>query len=810
MKTNSNIFYTILLALTIGFTSFTSMAQNATARVQVIHNSSDIAAETVDVWLDNTLLIDNFMFRTSSPFIDAPAEQSFKISIKGPDSDVTTDAIWSREYTLEADQTYVLIANGLVTSTGYEPVIPFDIYVYPLGREAASKTGNTDLLVFHGSTDAPTVDIVETAVVGGTIVDDLTYGDFNGYLELPTADYILDVRDESGINSVAKYRAPLETLDLKDNAIVAIASGFLDPTKNNDGEAFGLWVALPTGGNLVPLPLFNPMARVQLIHNSADIAAEVVDVWLDNTLLIDNFTYKTATPFVDAPAEQEFTISITGPNSTSPLSPVWTKTFSLTEDQTYILVANGIISSNGYVPVQPFDIYAYDMGRETSSLPGNTDMLVFHGATDAPTVDLVEVGTETGLSVDNLVYGEFEGYLELPTTDLILEVKDETSETTVVAYSVPLETLGLENEAIVTVASGFLNTVVNNNGQSFGLWVALPSGGQLIELPVYQPMANARVQVIHNSADLAAEVVDVWLDDVLLIDDFTYRTASPFIDAPAGQEFTISIAAPTSTSPDNAIWSQEYTLAENETYVLIANGIVSPTGYDPVKPFDIYVNAMGREEATMTGNTDLLVFHGSTDAPTVDIVETGIGAGTIIDDLMYGDYAGYLELPTDNYQLTIKDESGSATVATYEAPLASLMLDNAALTVVASGFLNPQNNENGSSFGLWVALASGGELIELPMVTSTNENYLEKESVTAYPNPASDYVNIDFSLAYDADVVIDIYDITGSLAKTIDVGRISKSMASKSLNVTDLTTGLYFIRIEAGNDVVTKKVQIQN
>ncbi len=810
MKTNSNIFYTILLALAIGFTSFTSMAQNATARVQVIHNSSDIAAETVDVWLDNTLLIDNFMFRTSSPFIDAPADQSFKISIKGPDSDITTDAIWSREYTLEANQSYVLIANGLVTSTGYEPVIPFDIYVYPLGREMSSQTGNTDLLVFHGSTDAPTVDIVETAVVGGTIVDDLTYGEFNGYLELPTADYILDVRDESGINSVAKYRAPLETLDLKDNAIVAVASGFLDPAKNNNGESFGLWVALPTGGNLIPLPLFNPMARVQLIHNSADIAAEVVDVWLDNTLLIDNFTYKTATPFVDAPAEQEFTIAITGPNSTSPLNPVWSKTFSLTEDKTYVLVANGIVSSSGYVPVQPFDIYAYDMGRESASMPGNTDMLVFHGATDAPTVDLVEVGTETGLSVDNLNYGEFEGYLELPTSDLILEVRDETSETTVVAYSVPLETLGLENEAIVTVATGFLNTVVNNDGQSFGLWVALPSGGQLIELPIYQPMTTARVQVIHNSADLAAEVVDVWLDDVLLIDDFTYRTATPFIDAPAGQEFTISIAAPNSSSPDNAIWTQDYTLDEGETYVLIANGIVSPTGYDPVKPFDIYVNAMGREEATMTGNTDLLVFHGSTDAPTVDIVETGIGAGTIIDDLMYGEYAGYLELPTDNYQLTIKDESGTATVATYEAPLASLMLDNAALTVVASGFLNPSNNENGSSFGLWVALAGGGELVELPMVTSTNENTLEKESVNAYPNPASDYVNIDFSLAYDANVVIDIYDITGSLAKTIDVGRISKSAASKSLNVTDLTTGLYFIRIEAGNNVVTKKVQIQN
>ncbi len=810
MNTISKIIFTTLLSLIIGFSSNTLNAQNTNARIQVIHNSSDIAAETVDVWLDNTLLIDNFKFRTASPFIDAPADQEFKISIKGPDSDVNSNAIWTREYNLEPGQTYVLIANGLVTTAGYEPIIPFDIYVYPLGREMASQSGNTDLLVFHGSTDAPIVDIAEIEVVGGTIIDDLMYGEFDGYLELPTADYVLDVRDESGSTSIVKYSAPLQTLDLKDNAIVAVASGFLDPAKNNNGEAFGLWVALSTGGDLVQLPVFNPTARVQVIHNSADAAAAVVDVWLDNTLLIDNFSYQTATPFVDAPAEQEFTLSITGPDSQSPLNPVWSKTYSLTEDKTYVLVANGIVSTNGYLPMQPFDIYAYDMGRESSNMNGYTDLLVFHGATDAPTIDIVEKDSESELLVDNLTYGEFDGYLELPTSDYVLEIRDETSESTVLTYSAPLETLGLENQAIVTVASGFLNTTSNSNGESFGLWVALPSGGQLIALPLYQPMGTARVQVIHNSADAAAEVVDVWLDDMLLIDDFTFRTASPFIDAPAGQEFTISIAAPNSMNPDNAIWSQDYTLMENETYILIANGIVSPTGYNPSQPFDIYVNSMGREESTMMGNTDVLVFHGSTDAPTVDIVETGVGAGTIVDDLMYGDYDGYLELPTDNYQLTIKDESGTSTVAVYEAPLADLMLENTALTIVASGFLTPQNNEDGPSFGLWVALPAGGELVELSILTSLSEATIDVESIEAYPNPSTEILNIAFNLSIDTDVNIEMYDLTGNLVKSSPLGRVASSSTTTSLNVNDLTSGLYFVRIEAGNHVATKKVQVVN
>ena len=45
-----------------------------------------------------------------------------------------------------------------------------------------------------------------------------------------------------------------------------------------------------------------------------------------------------------------------------------------------------------------------------------------------------------------------------------------------------------------------------------------------------------------------------------------------------------------------------------------------------------------------SGNVDVLVHHGSTDAPTVDVVETGVGAGTLVDDISYTEFQGYLEL----------------------------------------------------------------------------------------------------------------------------------------------------------------------
>jgi hypothetical protein len=157
------------------------------------------------------------------------------------------------------------------------------------------------MLVNHGSTDAPTVDVVETSAPAGTIVDNISYPNFiPNYLSLILGDYIVDVRDETGTTTVASYLAPLAFLDLEGSAITVIASGFLNPANNSDGPSFGLWVATAAGGPLLPLPLADQTARVQVIHNSPDLAAAEVDVYLNDVLLLDDFAFRTATPFVRA------------------------------------------------------------------------------------------------------------------------------------------------------------------------------------------------------------------------------------------------------------------------------------------------------------------------------------------------------------------------------------------------------------------------------------------------------------------------------------------------------------------------------
>ncbi len=780
-----------LLLFGMALATLTSAAQ--TARLQVIHNAADTSASTVDIYVNGVMFEDDFDFRTATEFRTVPATVDLNIGIAPGNSTSVDDTLANFIYNLVSGETYVVAAQGIVSTSGYSPATPFGLTAYAGAREIANMMSNTDVLVLHGATDAPMVDVNESEVANTQLVNNLVYNQFAGYLELGTNDYVLDVADQNG-NVVASYEAPLAGLNLDGEAITVVASGFLDPSVNSNGEAFGLFAALPTGGALVPLPM--AVARLQVIHNSADDAASTVDVYANGGLLIDDFDFRTATEFIDVPANVDIEIAVAPGNSTGANQAFATVPVVLDARDTYVAIANGIESMTGYSPAPAFSLDVFDMGREEASMMSNTDVLVFHGSTDAPTVDVVESGVGAGVIVDDASYGDFAGYLELGTDDYILDVEDQAGNI-VASFKAPLASLNLDGVALTVVASGFLDPSVNSDGPGFGLYAALPTGGALVELP----LATARLQVIHNSADAAASTVDIYVNDGLLIDDFAFRTASAFIDAPARVDLEIAVAPGNSSSSAEAVATVPVTLAIDETYVAIANGIVSMTGYSPATPFSLDVFDMGREEATMMSNTDVLVFHGSTDAPTVDVIETGVGAGTIVDDASYGDFAGYLELGTADYVLDIADETGETTVARFSAPLADLSLDGAALVVVASGFLDPSVNSDGPAFGLWAATAAGGPLVELPSQTlSVSE--LDAGNTRIYPNPVTDgLLTIEMESATG---IVELISMDGRMVMT---DRIEST--NTQLDLRDLAPGTYMLQFTANNGAVShQKVQL--
>ena len=273
-----------------------------TTKLQVIHNCADAAADSVDVYLGTTKLLDNFAFRTATPFIDAPTGVPLLLGVAPKNSMSVADTFFNVTVTLDATKKYIVVANGIESATGYTPgtaAVPFRLSVYDMARQTSTTAGNTDILVVHGSTDAPTVDVKAGT---STLVDNISFGQFcsTGYLSVPEADVTLDITTSDGMTTVKRYSAPLATLNLGDSAITVLASGFLDSTMNSNGKAFGLWVALAPGGNLIPLP------SVSLTTSVNNVGA------VNNTKVFPNPASNTITVAADAVLDRVTLLDLTG------------------------------------------------------------------------------------------------------------------------------------------------------------------------------------------------------------------------------------------------------------------------------------------------------------------------------------------------------------------------------------------------------------------------------------------------------------------------------------------------------------------
>ena len=123
---------------------------------------------------------------------------SFTVGIAPTGGDVIADF----PFTLEDGGEYVVVATGIL---GNEDT-PFTLA--PSGTTFGATDGNVGLNVYHGSTDAPAVDVLAN---GDVLVSNLAYGEFSGYVEVPAASYIVGIAPTGGA-VIAEFEAPLSGL----------------------------------------------------------------------------------------------------------------------------------------------------------------------------------------------------------------------------------------------------------------------------------------------------------------------------------------------------------------------------------------------------------------------------------------------------------------------------------------------------------------------------------------------------------------------------------------------------------------------
>jgi hypothetical protein len=83
----------------------------------------------------------------------------------------------------------------------------------------------------------------------------------------------------------------------------------------------------------------------------------------------------------------------------------------------------------------------------------------------------------------------------------------------------------------------------------------------------------------------------------------------------------------------------------------------------------------------------------------------------------------------------------------------------------------------------------------------------------SYPNPFSTGAAFDLTLAHGAAVNVDVFDAAGHRVRSMDLGRLREGPSRLSFDGRDqraraLPSGVYFYRVHANQEMVTKKIVI--
>lgn len=98
----------------------------------------------------------------------------------------------------------------------------------------------------------------------------------------------------------------------------------------------------------------------------------------------------------------------------------------------------------------------------------------------------------------------------------------------------------------------------------------------------------------------------------------------------------------------------------------------------------------------------------------------------------------------------------------------------------------------------------------LEIETSTEEvDIVDVQQVKMYPNPASDFVNIEYEAFANGEAKIQLMDGNGRIAQAIFNGQISKGVQELNFEVNDLASGIYYVQFVMEEAIFTKKIIVE-
>lgn len=562
---------------------------------------------------------------------------------------------------------------------------------------------------------------------------------------------------------------------------------------------------------------------VQVIHNSALPTVAMVDIYVngDKPPSLDDLSFREATPFLELPAGQDIEVAFAHHTSQDPEDSVFA-TFNvgqLEPDENIVVIANGVFGfefenpdpQNRDIQLAPFQF----VGKQVADNPENVEFLLFHGATDAPILDIYRNDDGTPLLAD-FDYGAASEYLAFSAEDFTLTLTEAGNAGNVIGEYYAEGVSANRGGAGIIFTSGFL-TLDNEpddvpDDYDFGVYAALPNG-TVVELGPPPQIGTAYLQFVHNSIQATAPIVDIYLNGVKPqeLDNLEFRNATPFLEVEADDNpFIVTVAGRDSeNASDDVIGTFELDpLNDDESLTIFLNG-ADGDGYHNPDPdnrdisFTLYLLPSQRQ-AEFPTNVDIGAFNGVTDAPITSVLYN-IGGF----DIDYAAMAAQGPLLPDIYEITV--EMNGEVQGQYRADITNFA--GMAGFMFASGVFSDLNTvpnlPESYEYALFLVL-SDGRVIRLQRVSGVDDEprRTAAQIIEVAPNPITYTALARYRVSEPGNVKIDIVDALGQTIYSDVQGYRQPGEYAFSLDAASWAQGRYTLKVESGGAIHTQALTV--
>lgn len=628
--------------------------------VQLFNN---VEGDDIDIYLDSVLWIEDLHYQSAIPYTVVESERVLEFGIAPAGSESYDDVFTTVTGGFETDRFYTLVLNGSRDTMPF----PISLEINPEVRQMALEEDQFDYNIFQGLQDTT---LLSFSIKGtGSVVDSLSFGSYSDYFSLDTSRYFLDVRIDTSSELLYSFILELPPL-LAGNAVTLVLSGH--PDEPDEVKMFALFA----DGSIFELERLL-YGQVQFINN---IPGTNLQLYQGPELIFDSLEYRSATNNLLVPAGEEVSLSLVRVQDGSLTEAFVVFQIEVVDTLLYTMVLNGIIDEDDF----PLEIIAH----EIDSLPlvdaNDVNYLFFHGVYGIDSLDvLVFDGPE--LLID-FPYKTFSGDFTSANELTYFNVRSSTDEDVVFTYEGDFSNLG--GSALKLLFSGSRGDMLDM------VLLGVEEDGSVFE---FRETTLARVQYVHR---LAGVPIDVYLDDELLLEDFTPDSATEFLNIEGGLTYQIGIAPSGSTSASDTVAAFMFTPVGGEEYTIVAAGL--PETEDQL--FDLFVNEDSQSTAESTDSIDLNFFHSTFFFDTIHIEL--IYEGELENDLSFGDFSSYKSLSNEYYLLKVV-----SSLEDFDDFIVELDLRTYAGQSLTLIFAEDEDDFDNPRL---LAVSADGEVIELP------------------------------------------------------------------------------------------------